>query len=188
MKSAPGTLGGDTFVAALERYHQSKMANVAFTMGLHWKFKLDARYSNFKSVSAAPGITPGTDLNVPAAMEWMKPLMKKYMAPHMLSAPDAACPFITATFAADVKSGDFYEPERVFMGKAIKVISEGDVLPPVFPRNEIGIDDKTLCNQDAIDKIWSASETGLGEKFVIPEPSAVASNDLATSISLSDTP
>lgn len=173
MKSPPGSLGGDTFVAELERYHQTKMANLAFSMGMNAKFKLDKRYANFKSVSAAPGISPGTDLDVPHAMEWIKPFMKKYAAPHMLSAPDAACSFIIATFGADVKSGDFYEPERVMSGKPIKVISEGNVLPPVFPRNEIGINDKELCSQEGMDQVWSASEQGLGEKFPIPEPSTI---------------
>merc|ERR1719378_1976673 len=57
IKSSAGSLGGNSSASAQERYHQSKLANLAFAMALHAKFNRAEEYANFKAVSAAPGFS-----------------------------------------------------------------------------------------------------------------------------------
>lgn len=50
-----GDLGGDSFAARYERYHQTKLANAVFTFALH--DKLQANGSKVKSLVAHPGLS-----------------------------------------------------------------------------------------------------------------------------------
>lgn len=168
LKSPAGSLGGDEGRAKSERYHQSKLANIAFAMALHASFEklaLFPLYSNFKALSAAPGVSD-TSLDFGVSFDNIPPWLKNNVA---LSAPDGSCPLLTAMFSVSAKSGDFYEPESLFTGPPIKVISEGVPLPPQFPRQLLGIRDDMVCTGTALDKVWKFSETGLGEKFFAGE-------------------
>eukprot|EP00929_Paragymnodinium_shiwhaense_P112892 TRINITY_DN81154_c0_g1_i1.p1 TRINITY_DN81154_c0_g1~~TRINITY_DN81154_c0_g1_i1.p1 ORF type:complete len:421 (-),score=106.05 TRINITY_DN81154_c0_g1_i1:276-1436(-) len=162
LKSPAQSLGGDGSDAMRERYHQSKLANIVFSMALHNKFAANqATYKNFKAVSAAPGFSL-TSLNLPAIVKtkWLE----KALA---LSAPDGACSLLTVLYLPSVNSGDFYEPEHLYNGPPLKVISQGKPLAPHFPRWLVGIKDSQACTADEQVMMWSASETGLGEKFPI---------------------
>merc|ERR1712107_813524 len=70
LKSAPGSLGGNSFPAAGQRYHQSKLASIVYTMALHKKFASAPGFSNFKALSAAPGFSD-TSLKVPVP-KWIE--------------------------------------------------------------------------------------------------------------------
>jgi len=164
-ESDAGTLGGDSLIAGMERYHQSKLANIAFAMRLHSKLA-SAGLSTFKSMSAAPGWA-GTDLirfNIPPLIAR---LLWNYYA---LSAPDGACPLLTAMFDPSARSGDFYEPEFMGNGPPYKVIDQG--VPnrlAEIPRYLCGVRDREFCSEAVGDKVWADTESALGEKFTIRE-------------------
>jgi NAD(P)-dependent dehydrogenase (short-subunit alcohol dehydrogenase family) len=163
MKSPAGTLGGND--TGMERYHQSKLAGIAFSMALHSKFAQTELYSNFKSLSAAPGAA-ATQIHLPDSWpKWLMDLMKKHV---VMSAQDGSCSLLNAMFAESAKSGDFYEPKWLVNGPTTKVISEGvpDKLASL-PRSLAGIHDASYCSNPTDDAVWSASEVGLGEKFII---------------------
>jgi NAD(P)-dependent dehydrogenase (short-subunit alcohol dehydrogenase family) len=164
VKSPAGSLGGNSSSARQERYHQAKLANIVFAMALHSKFAALKGYENFKAVSAAPGWSR-TNLNIPdiGNIPWLQKLLS-------MSAQDGTCSMLVAMFGPSVQSGDFYEPKRVLTGPPLQVIAAGVALSPQFPRWEIGIDDATICKSETQTKVWSASEKGLGERFIIDEP------------------
>jgi len=160
LRSAPSSLGGNSFPASRERYHQSKLANIVFAMALHSKFASAPSYSNFKALSAAPGFSD-TSLHVPVP-KWVEHFVA-------LSAPDGSCSLLTAMFAPSAQSGDFYEPKELFTGPPVKVIDRGVPLPVHFAsiRHAAGIRDTELCSTSTMAAVWNASETGLGEAFII---------------------
>jgi NAD(P)-dependent dehydrogenase (short-subunit alcohol dehydrogenase family) len=159
LKSAPGSLGGDS--GKSERYHQSKMANILFAMALSTKLNKSTEYSSIKALAAAPGYSE-TNLNVPKVIrkEWLE----RWIA---LSAPDGSCSLLTAMFDPAAKSGDFYEPKEIFIGPVAKIIDAGTVLRPGLERTLAGIRDSDAVNPDFQAIMWSSTETGIGEKFAI---------------------
>lgn len=175
MQSPPGTLGGDSM--GMERYHQSKLANIVFSMALHSKFSKANGYSNFKALSAAPGIA-ATDLNFPgrdkipkAMLDWLQ----KHMPSGVIqSAPDGSCSLLTAMYVAAAESGDFYEPKWLAFGPPAQVIAQGipDKLASVT-RTLIGVKDSAICGDEFASQMWKDSEAGLGEKFIIEESPAI---------------
>jgi len=168
LKSTVGSLGGNDEIALRERYHQSKLANIVFTMAMHFKLRsAGEEYIGFKALSAAPGFS-ATNLHFPPFLNhtWVKDLVA-------LSAPDGSCSLLTSMFASSAESGDFYEPALLADGPPLKVISGGFALPPRFPRWEAGIQDDEVCAAETRDKVWKASEDGLGEKFVIGKGSVL---------------
>jgi NAD(P)-dependent dehydrogenase (short-subunit alcohol dehydrogenase family) len=160
LKSAAGTLGGNTS-GSRERYHQSKMANALFALALHSKFARSQTYSAFKAIVAAPGFAK-THLNIPDWVDndWIKSLVA-------LSAPDGSCSLLIAMFEPSVKSGDFYEPKELSTGPPKKVVAEGVALPRTILQVFAGIKDAELCDEARQSKMWNATETGIGEKFVV---------------------
>mmetsp|Transcript_2021 Transcript_2021/g.4134 ORF Transcript_2021/g.4134 Transcript_2021/m.4134 type:complete len:380 (-) Transcript_2021:117-1256(-) len=166
MKSAAGALGGNTSKAVFERYHQSKQAIIAFSMALHSKFAHAKSYSNFKSLSAAPGLAAtGLDPGWPQAIT---DFVKKHVA---MSAPDGSCSILTAMFSSSAKSGDLYEPEYVITGRPYKLISEGvpNKLAEI-PRALVGEGNDAASCSDAVGaEVWGLSEDALGEKFIIAD-------------------
>lgn len=171
IQSPPGTLGGNTS-GSRERYHQSKMANAMFALSLHSKFAKSPSHAGFKAVVAAPGFAK-TNLNIPAWLDnkWIEGLTA-------LSAPDGSCPILTAMFAPDVKSGDFYEPKGLTNGPPSKVVSEGVAQPRSLMRRVAGINDAELCSSSWQDIMWSASEKGVGESFDINTEAEASSSVL----------
>mmetsp|Transcript_119069 Transcript_119069/g.289122 ORF Transcript_119069/g.289122 Transcript_119069/m.289122 type:complete len:380 (+) Transcript_119069:58-1197(+) len=166
MKSAAGTLGGNGTKAAFERYHQSKQAMIAFSMALHSKFAHAKSYSNFKSLSAAPGLA-ATGLNT----GWPQVIVD-YLKEHVcMSPPDGSCSILTAMFSSSAQSGDFYEPEHLISGSPYKLISEGvpNKLAEI-PRALMGEwNDAASCSDAVGAEVWGASEAALGEKFIIAD-------------------
>lgn len=124
------------------RYGQTKFANFMFTQALH--HRLAAKDSKIKSVCAAPGLA-ATNLQVTTrerggmSETWIMGLAQ--------SAGDGACPLMLASFGADVKSGDFYEPKGT-VGEPVKK----DLLPREL-------------NKEAQDLVWDLSEKACDIKW-----------------------
>jgi len=165
LQTAAGTLGGDA--GNMERYHQSKLANIVFSMALHSKFARAQGYSKFKSLSVAPGIS-STNLHIPAIFP---PAVVNFIEKHVaLSPPDGSCNLLTAMYAPSAKSGDFYEPKEIVDGAPFKVIAEGvpNKLAEI-PRFMLGVTDKTSCSDATGAEVWGYTEAGLQIKFPIGE-------------------
>lgn len=134
-KCEPGTLGGDDisttweFISGFEgpwgRYHQTKLANVAFAMALHER--LQERNSKVKVTAADPGLA-ASNLQVRSVSDG---LMSTGFANFIFSnnrgqsAGDGACPIILCCFGAETDSGDFYHPVNHSKGEPFKSISRG---------------------------------------------------------------
>ncbi len=91
-----------------ERYHQTKLANCAFTYGLKSKLE-NANISNILPLLAHPGLAL-TNLQITTAatggMEENSNLMSQAQ-----TAEDGATGIIRAAMDKDAKPGDFYGPE-----------------------------------------------------------------------------
>ena len=95
------------------RYHQTKLANCAFTYGL--KEKLEAAgINNVKSLLAHPGLAL-TQLQVTTAKDGGMPGESPLMA-QAQSAEDGATGIIRAAMDPAAKSGDFYGPTAGWKG------------------------------------------------------------------------
>ncbi len=110
-----GNLGGDGEPGGgfggprWDRYHQTKLANCAFTYGLHNRLKASG-ISNVKALVAHPGlaatqlqVTTGKDGGMDAESEFMN---------QAQSPEDGALGIIRCCMDPEAKSGDFYGPER----------------------------------------------------------------------------
>ncbi len=116
-----GNLGGDgTEEETLsfrgprwERYHQTKLANAAFTYGLKNKLE-EAKITNILSLLAHPGLAQ-TNLQVTTAttggMAKKSDLMERAQ-----SAEDGATGIIRAAMDKEAKSGNFYGPTAGWKG------------------------------------------------------------------------
>ena len=117
-----GNLGGNgnSIMAALfgvgggrwERYHQSKLANVVFSLAMADKLQAAGK-DKIIVASCAPGLA-ATNLQVTSAQDggftdaWMMRLSQ--------SAEDGCMPLLHCCFGTGVQGGDFYEP-KLFTGK-----------------------------------------------------------------------
>lgn len=110
-----GNLGGDGDDDAgfagprWVRYHQTKLANCAFTYGLQQKLD-DATITNVKALLAHPGLAR-TQLQVTTAedggMDASSPFMNNAQSPE-----DGATGIIRACMDPTARSGNFYGPEQ----------------------------------------------------------------------------
>jgi NAD(P)-dependent dehydrogenase (short-subunit alcohol dehydrogenase family) len=90
------------------RYHQTKLANAAFTYGLKNKLE-DANISNVISLLAHPGLAR-TQLSVTTAATGGVDNNSDFMDKMAQSAEDGATGIIRAAMDPKAKSGDFYGP------------------------------------------------------------------------------
>lgn len=141
-----GKIGG----SSLERYHQSKLANVVFTNALHDRLG----DQNIKAVVCTPGFA-STSLvgnNNPCLAR----MCSCMIACQSQSAEDGTMGLLTCISKPDVKSGEFYLPQTG--GKEIK----GPVVLNPFPEKE------PECNDVESRKLlWELSEKAIGEPFVV---------------------
>lgn len=110
-----GDLGGNTpgwifSGAPLDRYQQSKLANVLFTMGLHER--LQAKGSKVKALVANPGLclTSIEKTAIPGSLgaNWLQTILMNYCAQ---SAADGAVSLLTCMVGPNVQSGQLWEPK-----------------------------------------------------------------------------
>lgn len=119
---APGEIGGPRWA----RYHQTKLANLAFTYGL--KQRLDkAGIKNVKALLAHPGLAR-TQLafttEADGGMDTNAPFMKQAQ-----SAEDGATGIIRACMDPNAKSGHFYGPKE-WTGFPVLLAPEADLKTP----------------------------------------------------------
>lgn len=145
-----GRLGGDGNSMLLggarwERYHQTKLANAAFTVEL--AARLAAAGSKVKAVVAAPGAA-STNLQVTTYMNDGMPLASVFMSTFAQSAEDGSMPLLTCVAADGVENGAFYEPRGFLRCKG---------LPKRFTL------ERNARNEKARKMLWAESEKACGE-------------------------
>jgi NAD(P)-dependent dehydrogenase (short-subunit alcohol dehydrogenase family) len=121
-----------------ERYHQSKLANVVFTLALHDKLK----GTGIKATCAAPGYSV---TSLQTSSQGMNGAM--WTSIMAQSAEDGTMPILQACYGPTVESGDFWEPGNRgnTVGPAVKVILNNE------------------CTDEASRKmLWEASEKACG--------------------------
>ncbi len=126
-----------------ERYHQTKLANAAFTYGLK-KILEEQKINNIIPLLAHPGLAQ-TNLQLTTAadggMEDNSELMNQAQ-----SAEDGATGIIRASMDSKAKPGDFYGPSAGWKG---------------FP--ELLIPEDLLFDESNIRIIWEGCEKAVGE-------------------------
>ncbi len=96
-----------------ERYHQTKLANCAFTYGLKKKLK-EAGISNVIPLLAHPGLAL-TNLQVTTAKDGGMDAQSEFMS-QAQTAEDGATGIIRATMDKNVKAGNFFGPVAGWKG------------------------------------------------------------------------
>jgi len=135
-----GNLGGDG-LAKWERYHQTKLANVVFSLALADRLK----GTKIKSLCAAPGFSM-TNLQVNSeGMNWFMWLIARFAAQ---SAEDGTMPLLTCMYGQQVKSGEFWEPTR--MAKMNGPVGRVEQLS------------KVCTDKESRNLLWKASEEACG--------------------------
>jgi NAD(P)-dependent dehydrogenase (short-subunit alcohol dehydrogenase family) len=153
-KNGNGNLGGNGsgifFTGARwDRYHQTKLANAAFTLELSKRIdSAGPTCKGIKAVVAAPGVA-ATNLQVTTSADGgMSSLTNKLIWPIMQSAEDGTMPLLAACFDPRIANGDFWEPSR--MG--------GKNGPPSkinYDKNSVDDKQRTM--------LWTKSEEACGE-------------------------
>jgi len=149
-----GNLGGDSSNmvngARWTRYHQSKLANVAFTYAL--RDRAQAANSKVKSLMAHPGVS-ATNLQVTTIHDKG---MSSGMANMIVSqsAEDGAIGITLCCCQPDVKTGEFYGPK----GQGMSGMA---VLLPAAPEEK-------LADEASRDLLWEESQLSTGATFTIP--------------------
>jgi len=128
-----------------ERYHQTKLANCAFTYGLHQKLA-EKKIGNVKALLAHPGLALTSLQSTTAATGGME-LDTPFMA-QAQSAEDGALGIIRACADKEAASGNFYGPEQW--------VGFPDILPP----------EAHLSDPHNIATNWSGCVAAVGE-FVV---------------------
>jgi NAD(P)-dependent dehydrogenase (short-subunit alcohol dehydrogenase family) len=125
-----------------ERYHQTKLANCAFTYGLHKKLE-ENRISNVKALLAHPGLALTSLASTTAetgGMDASSPIMS-----NAQSAEDGALGIIRACADKEARSGHFYGP-RDWTG-----------FPELLPPEDL------LLDSHNVETNWVCCEAAVGE-------------------------
>ena len=171
VKSAAGTLGGDSYHMALQylgirgnwtRYHQSKLANANFAMALHDKIQAsDSLKGKIKAGSADPGMATSnlqvTTMNDGGMPSWVA----KMLGGNGQSSADGSLPIGLAAFGKETKSGSFFMPSEGggLKGPPIATVEDGVAVKKggeklvVSPKNK--------------ENVWKWCEEALDTEFVI---------------------
>jgi NAD(P)-dependent dehydrogenase (short-subunit alcohol dehydrogenase family) len=148
-----GNLGGDSTSffggARWERYHQSKLANSAFTMELAHRINQNPESTKgIKSVVVAPGLS-ATNLQLASAAEGaMNAMTTKLLLKMAQSAKDGTLPLLAGCFDPTTQNGDFWEPAYMshVYGPPVKV---------PYDKNSSDEGQRTM--------LWKTSEEACGE-------------------------
>lgn len=162
-----GDLGGNTPNAGIERYHQSKLANITFALKLSKMLK-EKGYDTkqIKSICSEPGFSD-TELVTNSTADrsvFIKLLAKIFIRVMQFttkrqSAADGSLTLAHACLAEDVANGDFFHPNEFSVGIPVKSIAGGK-LDHGKPEHE------KLCLDSANqDLCWKFSEQAYGDFF-----------------------
>ena len=130
-----GSLGGQR--ASYERYHQSKLANLLFTVCLHQK--LTARGSQVKALACTPGVC-GTDMFV--HVQRLSQPRQPVDLSRVPSVEDGACAQLLCICDPSVESGQLFGP-RGLGGPPVQM----DLAPPTV-----------LIDDDSKRELWRCCE------------------------------
>ena len=169
-KSKPNTLGGDDVWMVSEmlfgkwgpwqRYHQTKLANSAFSMALHEKLAAKGLTDKIKAMTSDPGLASSNlQVNSTQGDGLMSNTVAKLIVPNGQSAEDGSLSCAMCAFSPQANSGDMYAPMNAAKGKPIKTI-EGNV--PVKKGSE-----KLTCNKENQENVWKWCEEALGITFEV---------------------
>lgn len=131
-KCEPGTLGGNGAAGPWGRYHQAKLANSCFAMGLYDLLRETPSYSKIKPVGCEPGYATtnlqNSSKNTGFFVQFMLNLSHWLGGSH--SPPDGSLSASLACFGPNVEGGDFFLPGGRFnlAGAPVKSISMGKPL------------------------------------------------------------
>lgn len=137
-----GEEGGGFSGGRWQRYHQTKLANCAFTYGLHAKLE-ERGITNVKALVAHPGLSATSLQTTTAAdggMDADSPFMQNAQSPE-----DGALGIIRACMDPEAASGNFYGPEQ-WSG-----------FPKLLPPEEL------LFDPENIRINWEGCEAAVGE-------------------------
>ena len=134
-----GSLGGQR--ASYERYHQSKLANLLFTVCLHQK--LTARGSQVKALACTPGVC-GTDMFV--HVQRLSQPRQPVDLSRVPSVEDGACAQLLCICDPSVESGQLFGP-RGLGGPPVQM----DLAPPTV-----------LIDYDSKRELWRCCESATG--------------------------
>mmetsp|Transcript_3453 Transcript_3453/g.7367 ORF Transcript_3453/g.7367 Transcript_3453/m.7367 type:complete len:348 (+) Transcript_3453:98-1141(+) len=135
-----GSLGGEK--ARGERYHQSKLANLAFTSALH--DKLQTRNSAVKALACTPGVC-ATDMYIHVSSIFRPGEPVDLTA--VRSVEDGSLAQLKCICDPSVQSGELWVPPRIG-GLPIKI----DMSPP-----------NVLVDGDVKSRLWVACEQAIGK-------------------------
>mmetsp|Transcript_33704 Transcript_33704/g.93080 ORF Transcript_33704/g.93080 Transcript_33704/m.93080 type:complete len:350 (-) Transcript_33704:177-1226(-) len=155
-----GALGGNSLSACLERYHQTKLANIAFTYAL--EARLAAAGLPIKALVAAPG---GCETELGNSMAsagsgnccWTA-ILTLVNSTIQQSAADGTMPLLQCIAGKDVVSGDMWTPSRYNEINGPVVVSRK---PKLSKRDAKCADPANLA------LIWPVSEEAIGERFEV---------------------
>lgn len=153
----PGSLGGNNnsmlrMGANWVRYHQTKLANVVFSLELSERLKKGG--SRVKALSCDPGLV-ATDLQLTTANQGGMSKFSMWLAFRMSqSAPDGALPATWCCFAPEAETGSFYMPKGTFTGPPAASIVDGVAPKPDKEKAALRVEDRAL--------LWTTSEEAVG--------------------------
>jgi len=137
-----GKLGGNR--NSYERYHQSKLANLAFTAALN--DRLRAQHSKIKAVACTPGVC-GTNMYA-HAIAVMNGAGKPGQRNTVPSAEDGSMAQLKCIFDPTIESGDCWGPK---MGSSTGELESTFLGPPHI-----------LADQDTKRALWKVCEEAVG--------------------------
>lgn len=162
-----GELGGNSPNAGIERYHQSKLANITFALKLSKMLKEEGYDTKqIKSICSEPGFSD-TDLVSNSTADrsiFIKMLAKVFIRVMQFttkrqSAADGSLTLAHACLAEDVANGDFFHPNEFAVGTPAKSIGEGKLVHGNPEHEQLCLDP---VNQDLC---WEFSEKAYGDFF-----------------------
>lgn len=138
---------------ACERYHQTKLANIVFTLAL--KDKFNAKESKVIATVAHPGIsktklmTNTMSGSADQVSFGMKTMMKIYWSFMFQSIEDGSIGIGRCSLQEGIKNGDFYGPSGG------RNAAKGDA---------VLLDPEDICNDEESKKmLWEVSESAVGK-------------------------
>ena len=158
-KCDAGTLGGGGG-AAWERYHQSKLANSAFTMALHDKLK--EKGSKVKSLACDPGFANSNLIaNSESSQMIMGPLKSFFKFIGYVQSPaDGSLPIGMCCYSKEAESGDFYMPSgrSGFVGAPKKTVSGGAAVKKGGEEQTVSAENRKVV-MEACEKVFGFTST-----------------------------
>ena len=134
---------GDDGRASYGRYHQSKLANLAFTSALDRRLR--ARKSHVMAVACTPGVC-GTDMYIHATSVMSRDGVSS-PRDSVPSTEDGCLAQLKCVFDSTVESGDLWGPKRMGEGG----VARTEIGPPMI-----------LVEKSTEDALWEVCEEAVG--------------------------